>query len=707
MVEGQVQTQERVARERLEATPGGTGLIVGSDLEGRTNLTISDVLATSPAIVVQDFFGGNDQPRVQMRGSGLQQNPVERGILVLQDGLPLNRADGSYIVGLADARRAEVTEVFRGYTANRLGATVLGGAINFISPTGFSAPGVRAGIEGGGFGQVNPSLQAGFADANVDGLFQVSRNQRDGYREYNESGRSSFDGNVGFELTPDLKMRVFAGYTDLGFDVAGPLTKRRLESDPESVHAGPTVMPRPGMPPVISDPGPNVVRDQPRREASHARVGSRATATFGSGLLDVALGYTRTDDSFRFPIPAGVRSTTGNDVNAVVRYAHQPGADRPLPLFEATVNYAFGAADREYHLNDAGTRGALFGSNDLDATSLSISAGFNVAVGQGLTLSPAVAWARATRDNDDTYALPTRPTIAFNPANQFQPLPDGAIPAQDTSYARKYTGFSPSLGLSFRPAAGQLVFGAVSRSFEPPTHDDLIATVNGRPFSSAGRPNPSNPSLPSKAFATPDLDAQTATTVEAGWRGQAGLAAWDVVTYWSRIDNELLSLRDESGAPLGAVNAGKTTHFGVELALDAALSDQVSGRIAYTYQDFRFDGDPVRGDNRLAGAPRHTINASVEYDVSTAVRLQAEAQWSPERTPVDNMNTVFNAPFVVVDVRATYDLGDRYSVYGEVRNILDETYASSTLIVDLARPDQAAFLPGDGRALYVGLKALF
>ena len=32
-------------------------------------------------------------------------------------------------------------EVYRGYMVNRIGATVLGGAINSISPTGLSQPG--------------------------------------------------------------------------------------------------------------------------------------------------------------------------------------------------------------------------------------------------------------------------------------------------------------------------------------------------------------------------------------------------------------------------------------------------------------------------------------------------------------------------------------------------------------------------------------
>ncbi len=71
------------------------------------------------------------------------------------------------------------------------------------------------------------------------------------------------------------------------------------------------------------------------------------------------------------------------------------------------------------------------------------------------------------------------------------------------------------------------------------------------------------------------------------------------------------------------------------------------------------------------------------------------------------MNTLYVDPYAVVDLRAQYDITETFSLYGEVRNLFDEAYASSTLVVDEARPDQAAFLPGDGRAFFVGLQARF
>jgi iron complex outermembrane receptor protein len=71
--------------------------------------------------------------------------------------------------------------------------------------------------------------------------------------------------------------------------------------------------------------------------------------------------------------------------------------------------------------------------------------------------------------------------------------------------------------------------------------------------------------------------------------------------------------------------------------------------------------------------------------------------------PVDNLNTLYSAPYAVVDLRTKYRITDAFSIFGEVTNLFDKTYASSSLVVDQARPDQAAFMPGDGRGIYTGI----
>lgn len=687
---------------RLDAAAGGTAILSADYMPASANLTISRALADVPGVVVQDFFGGNDQPRIQIRGSGLQQNPVERGVLILRNGLPLNRADGSYVVGFANPGEAEAVEVYRGYMANRLGATVLGGALNLISPTGRSTPGVSVKASGGSFDQWGGGAQAGFAGDRFDVLVRGDLTRRDGYRTYNESRRASVGGNVGARLSDAVTVRVFASYADLGFDVAGPLTRDLLTNASRSVFTGPTVTPSGAI-----NPGPNVVRDRPRREATQFQAGARATGAFGAHVIDLALGYARTNDMFRFPISGGIRETEGDDMTLVARYAYKPDAARPLPLFEATAQYVTGSADRDYYLNLSGRRGALFGRNRLKADTLALNAGFNIPLAERLTLSPSLSWSRATRDNIDRFTLATRPTAAYSPANPTVALPGGAVPTVGTSYARTYEGWSPALGLSWQPSEDQTLFAAISRSFEPPTHDDLLATVNGTPNSSAGRPNPAAPFAAAAAFVTPALKAQRATTVEAGWRGRSGIISWDGVVYYSWVRNELLSLRDESGTSLGAANAPRTRHLGVELVVTAQILSTLTGRLVYSFQDFRFRDDPLRGDNRLAGAPRHWINMGLTWRPAEALTLQGNLRWMPEKTPVDNLGTLYNDPYATMDLRAEYRLSGAVSVFAEVTNVFDKTYAASTLIVDQARPDQAAFLPGDGRAFGGGITLKF
>ena len=187
----EIQLRADTTALRFKATPGAVARIDRSEATGQAAPTLANTLSGQPGVVIQQFFGGNDQPRIQIRGSGLQQNPAERGLLILQDGMPVNRADGAYVVGLAAPGQAEDIEIFRGGSANRIGANVLGGAINFASPSGASAPGTRLSFGGGSFGRGDVAGSYGIDGQNADVLLRFEHSQKDGYREYNSSRRTA------------------------------------------------------------------------------------------------------------------------------------------------------------------------------------------------------------------------------------------------------------------------------------------------------------------------------------------------------------------------------------------------------------------------------------------------------------------------------------------------------------------------------------
>jgi len=47
--------------------------------------------------------------------------------------------------------------------------------------------------------------------------------------------------------------------------------------------------------------------------------------------------------------------------------------------------------------------------------------------------------------------------------------------------------------------------------------------------------------------------------------------------------------------------------------------------------------------------------------------------------------------------RSEYRINDKLSIFGEITNLFDEKYATSTLVVDQASAGQAAYIPDDGR----------
>ena len=359
-----------LARARLAEIAGATHVVGPDERNHESNQSIADAVGAVPGVVTQNFFGGNDQVRIQMRGSGLQQNPTQRGVLLLQDGLPLSRADGSYIVSSLEPDASNTIEVYCGASGARVGSATLGGAMNFISLTGADAQDLRLALEAGSFGARSGRVSYGTKAGPWDLRGTLVKTAREGMRDpLNDSDRTAFLLNTGYRFSENLETRVFVDYVDLGFDIPGPITRAALKADPDSIHTGPRVTPNPGgRPPFfLSAPGPNVPRDRPRRDAEKWRLSTRTTYTAGLDEFDLGLTYADTDETFRFPVSAGIRHTDGDDVAVDMRYTRYAGGEAVVPVMELSAHYISGDHDRRYYHNNAGSTGARFSDHALSA----------------------------------------------------------------------------------------------------------------------------------------------------------------------------------------------------------------------------------------------------------------------------------------------------------------------------------------------------
>lgn len=309
----------------------------------------------------------------------------------------------------------------------------------------------------------------------------------------------------------------------------------------------------------------------------------------------------------------------------------------------------------------AGSRGARTAEGETTSFNLDLYAEDRHELRPGLTLTAGAQISRAIRDFDDAF------------------LVNG-----DQTDRQDFDGFSPKLGLMWDVSSAASVFGTVSRSFEPPSFGELVS-VGGSGLL--------------------QLDAQTATTIEAGTRGHAGGASWDLVVYQARLDGELLSLNDADGNPLGTINAGRTLHTGIEAGLEVQLGRGLLWRQIYNWNRFSFSDDPTFGDNQLAGIPEHYARAELLYEAASGFYGGPNLEWVPDDYPVDHANTLYAESYTTLGLKLGYRAASGLAGFVEAKNLTDETYAATTgVIADARGLDSAQFLPGDGASVFAGLE---
>ena len=692
-------TQPSVAQalneQRLIA--GSTSLVQMSPLRQRLS-TLKDALAMQPGVIIQEFFGLNDQPRLNIRGSGIQSNPQRRGVYLLQDGIPVNFADGSYIIGVMDPMTAHFVEVFKGANALNFGASTLGGAINFVSPTANKQHGanMRIKAEGGSYGYRAVAASMGYRWQTSDAHISTSYSAQDGHRLYNHNTRWSIAANYGLQsLNGQVENRTYLHFTWLKFQFPGPLNMQQLMDNPKQVNAGvdlPFSM------------GPNVLRDKPRRFARIIRVANRTGIRFNANSdLVAAVYYQYADDQFVFPITISIPHSYHHDGGLTVSYRLNTGKHH----LRAGLVASAGQIDRRTYINKDGLESFMFAHDNLQARNLTLFAEDLIRLTSKLNFVVDAHLVYNERNRSDRFPQPDLRPWYSHMSKKYR-----YFRSQNTTLNQHFSAFNPRIGLIYSPFKGEDVqlFGNLSRSYEPPTFDELVGTEVTTNINTS----------PKRLYAIA-LDKQTATTLELGSKGRTTRFSWNVAAYRSWVRNEILEVKVYVRGIERTENYPTTLHQGVEVGLNAVVADNPWGTNAgkltlggvYDFSDFRFSGGKYQG-KRLAGIPQHYLNLSAEYEHSCGLSIAAQVEWKPGDTPIDHTNTMFQPAYHVWNVRAAYALGKNISLYVEMKNVANSRYASSYVISDeihnppipfpnFSAKQMAFFIPAQPRCIFGGI----
>ncbi len=640
---------------RLARVPGGTNVVT---LESKPQLnTLSDLFAYEPGILVQEFFGGFDQPRLNIRGSGLQSNPVSRGVLLLQDYLPLNDADGSFILGLLQPLSTRAMTVQRGANSRVPGAVTLGGDVNMLSYTG-EQPGGSLRLDSGEDERWGGHMNYGDTVGEVDYFLSAGANHYDGFRHHSEAKRKNVSANAGYELTDNLVSRSYLSYTDSRFDMPFVLTQETAGENPEFVVGDGNT---------LFDRLLNIYDRDPYRHFKTWRVANRTQLKTDTHEQTLGLYWQKTDDEFVDPLAQTLSDTDTHGVQWLLGLGNDSAGN-----YQLGIDWSRSTMPRAFYVNNAadGSRGVQFGNYDLSADNTAIALVGDYPLAANWSVDAQVQWIHASRNSRNRD--------------------DNAQLDQDWDF------WLPKLGVNYQPTPQVRWYGNISASREVPTFYE-IAQAQVPPVMA----------FPGAASVTLNkLDEQKARTVEFGGQGAFNAAfGWDVSVYRSEIRDEILSVASTFGVIAQSSNYDdKTVHQGIEMALygqQPVADDFISYRMSWNYSDFHFANGVFDG-NQIAGAPKNVLSGFVNYHVGEFV-LGFNVYSQPDNNYVDHANTLKQDGFVLLGLNAIYQPTRQLQLYLNINNAADKNYNAAYVVRDQSSAEMPTFLPGNGRNINCGV----
>ncbi len=684
-------------QQRFARRPGAETVVPIAQQEPGRLANPSDVLTAVPGVFVTER-GAGSSAYISMRGSDIavEGSRNGRGVRAYLDGFPLGRTEAGLTPQLIDLGTTDFLEVYRGGNSLRYGAIATGGALNFVSKTGLTAPGNQITVSGGSFGHIQTRAEHGGSEGAFDWYLQGSFLQDGGYREHTAEESYRFSGNIGWRPNVNMESRTFfaAGRVDTELAESIPLN--------ELVERG-------------RDVPPNSYLFDERLNFEYERLANRTVLRDGDTAYELG-AYVLNTRLDHLPTPfAGIIDYGWLDGGISGRIEHRTNvAGLPTELVAGMrVGNTSGHFDRFQHENGGRDKARPIYDWNFSSWLAESYAEAAVEVLPRVRLFTGLQGAHTTRTLEDDYhggAVPGR-----GPTAPGGPQPGRVVGLLE--YDREFQALNPKLGVNWEYTAKHFLFANVTRSFETPSGADLsnVLELQGR-----------NPGAD-----IPLIKAQSAWTAEVGARGGWARFGYDLTFYDMRLKNEILTRCATEVSPTCgttvAFNADSTIHRGIEVGLNAKPSvdvlstgDSIYANLIWNITDFRFDDDPRFGNARMPVIPEHQIFGEIGYQHASGFFASVNLRYLSERraTYDGSGGDAFVVPdYTLLGAKVGWHQPDKsWSVFLEGRNLTDVAYVSefsatpTVPVLSGPVPVPAAspqVRPGDGAAVYGGFSMRF
>jgi outer membrane receptor protein involved in Fe transport len=585
-------------------------------------------------------------------------NPV---YLYLENGVP-TRSTGFFnhnALYEINVPQAERIEVVKGPASALYGSDAIGGVINVISPEAQEA-GVDASLEGGPYGFAR--VLASATTLRGDGGFRAELNltRTDGWRSGTAYGRQS--GTIRWDrvASPTSTLHTVASFSRIDQSTAG---SSAISSD-DYLRA-----PELNYTPISY------------RDVRAFRVSSAYQRIAGGTLVNVTpfARWNRMEmlPNWSLTYDPAISRTGHASVGALLKVRRDISPLRARLIAGTDFDYSPGS-----HFERAVQpvrSGKIFESY----TDAEVLYDYDVAF---WTVSPYVQAEASPFDRVRLTAGLRLDVLGYEYENRLGALATGRH-RRPASTAVDYAHLSPKLGVTADIAPWLNAFAAYGHGFRAPSEGQLFRQGSARN--------------------TIGLEPVKADNYEVGVRGRAlGRIDFEVSAYHMTKTDDILAYTRTDGST-ETVNAGETSHRGIEWTaglevMDPLRVDVAYSRMKHTYERWRPRADEDFSGNEMEDAPGQVGNIALRWAPPVLRGGSLGIEWQRIGAYwMDPANTHRYPGHDLLNLRASAPVLDRLTLFARVLNATDARYAESAAFTT-ARGEEYA--PGMPRAVYVGLE---
>lgn len=665
---------ESELQQQLKQSIGATNFIDPDHVLEQHQANLADIFQRQAGVYAQS--AGNEGIKLSLRGSGLNRGSGAHasGTFTLLDDIALTGPGGTPYELLEPWWIDEVA-IYRGANGFEKGALALGGAINYVSPTGKTQQSHRLSYEIGSDGYQKYAFSTADKIDHFDYYLSLVQAQSDGFQHHAATQSQGLMLNMGYQWNHALESRVYVRYRETEHQTPGRLTYAQIQNDPNQANEY------------------YVEQDAQRIQPGSTWLANQTLWQISADEnLKLSLAYHRYPmDLQESPYQLTVNY---NDLTAQLqyetRYAYADILHKSKISLRSTT-----------HRPDSVTEEFLRRDTQIDGQKF--LAGQLIRQFHHLGSDHVVQY-------DHEADIHANLTLQFGLAGIYaQRSAEVTLPINTGKVLQQHLALLPRFGVLYRWNDQLHTFAHISRSFEPAHPWSMIWSSNSR-FPSGSGAATGRQSKPVM------FQPQTATSFEIGTRGNFLFGQWDVSYYYADIQHELLNTevkRPNEAAYIAESNASPTVHQGLELAVYYPIwQSQPYGQMylhqTYTLSDFYYQHDEKFGQNQLAGIPKHLYQAKLGFDHRTGWSIALHTEYASS-IAADYANSHGTEPYHLWGMQLGYqDMSEQWQCWLDLRNLFNKKYAATvTPGYDDQGQDTARYTPGMGFSGYFGISFQF